>query len=178
MNKIKNDGALSHGEYLHLYPTTECPPKFYGLPKIHKANRPLRPIVSSIGSISYASSRLIADILAPLVGNTEHHIKNSKDFVEKVKDQKVEEDEELRSYDVTALFTSVPVDKALQVIHRRLLLDNTLSERTKLSVTHVISLLKFCLEATYFLYNFTFVGFKPIVSGSSLKIGISCIDLT
>ena len=28
-------------------------PKFYGLPKVHKQGMPLRPIVSSIGAVTY-----------------------------------------------------------------------------------------------------------------------------
>jgi len=112
-------------EYHKLYPTAENSPKFNGLPKVHKPNIPLRPIVSCIGSITYTCSKFIADILSPLVGKTKHHISNSQQFVELVKDQRVEEDEELRSYDVTALFTSVPVDKALNIVRSRLEQDTT-----------------------------------------------------
>ena len=46
----------------------------------------------------------------------EHHVKNSNEFAEYAKKLRVGPDEELRSYDVSALFTSVPVDKALTVI--------------------------------------------------------------
>ena len=52
-------------------------------------------------------------VLAPLVGRTEHHVKNSKDFVRDIREIRVEPDKELQSYDVSALFTSVPLDKAL-----------------------------------------------------------------
>lgn len=86
-----------------LYPTSDQPPKFYGLPKIHKKDTPLRPIVSSVGSISYNCARYIADILSPIVGNTPYHVKNSKEFVDKIKHYRVEPDEELRSFDVSAL---------------------------------------------------------------------------
>ena len=58
---------------------------FYGLPKVHKVNTPLRPIASSIGIITYASAKYLADVLLPIVGKTEHHVKNSKDFAEYVK---------------------------------------------------------------------------------------------
>ena len=33
---IKQSGGLSIQKYKHLYPTSAVPPKFYGLPKIHK----------------------------------------------------------------------------------------------------------------------------------------------
>ncbi|XP_078582762.1 uncharacterized protein LOC144865701 isoform X2 [Branchiostoma floridae x Branchiostoma japonicum] len=86
-------------------------------------------------------------------GNTQHHIKNSQQFAEVIKQARVEEDEELRSYDVTALFTSVPVDKAVDVILQRLKEDQTLSERTTLKPEQLADLLRVCLNCTYFVYD-------------------------
>ena len=42
---------LKQGSYSYkaMYPTGCVPPKFYGLPKIHKPDTPLRPIVSVVG---------------------------------------------------------------------------------------------------------------------------------
>ena len=51
-----------------MYPTGASPPKFYGLPKIHKKNIPLRPIVSNIGSVSYWVAKELAKIIKPLMG--------------------------------------------------------------------------------------------------------------
>ena len=91
--------------------------------------------------------------MSPLMGKTEHHVKNSKEFAEYVKLLKVGPDEELRSYDVLALFTSVPVDKALEIIRRRVTEDVTLSNRTPLSPDDIIAVLEKCLKGTYFLYK-------------------------
>ena len=41
------------------------PPKFYGLPKVHKDGMPLRPIISSIGSVTYKTAKQLARILNP-----------------------------------------------------------------------------------------------------------------
>ena len=109
--------------------------------------------MSSIGTITYAGAKYLADVLSPLVGKTEHHVKNSKDFAEYVKKLKVEPDEELRSCDVSALFTSVPVDKAMDVIRRKLEEDESLSKRTPLSPSDIITLLEKCLKCTYFLHK-------------------------
>ena len=50
LRKIKKDTSLDKGMYKLMYPTSNVPPMFYGLPKIHKSSIPLRPIVSSRGS--------------------------------------------------------------------------------------------------------------------------------
>ena len=68
---------------------------------------------------------VFADILSPLIGNTVHHILNTQTFVEKVKDLKLQPDESLVSFDVTALFTSIPVNDTLEVIKELLEKDNS-----------------------------------------------------
>ena len=59
----------------------------------------------------------------------------------------------LSSYDVSALFTSVPVDHALNIIKDLLEKDHTLKERTVLAVSDIILLLEFCLKNTYFSFQ-------------------------
>ena len=90
--------------------------------------------MSSIGTITYADAKYLADVLSPLVGKIEHHVKNSNEFAEYVKNLKVDPDEleRLRSYDVSALFMSVQVNKAMVIIRRRLE-DENLNKKTPLS---------------------------------------------
>ena len=45
----KRKGLEKNGEINRLRPTGSQPPRIYGLPKIHKPDVPLRPIVSCIG---------------------------------------------------------------------------------------------------------------------------------
>ena len=87
-------------------------PKFYGLPKIHKPDTSLRPIVSSCGSFTYGAAKELTKILKSLVGKTPHHINSTQDFVKWVKNVTLLPGECLSSYVVTTLFTSVPVDQA------------------------------------------------------------------
>ncbi len=50
--------------------------KFYGLPKIHKKNNPLRPIVSLPGLPTYKLSKYLADIPKPLINTSPHSVRN------------------------------------------------------------------------------------------------------
>ena len=68
-----------------IYPTGASAPKFYGLPKIHKENVPLRPLVSSIDSITYEVAKELSRILKPLIGNSIHHVNNSQEFAEEIR---------------------------------------------------------------------------------------------
>ena len=72
-----------------------------------------------------------------------HHVKNLKEFTKCVKNINLHVglDEELRRYDMSALMTSVPVDKALDVIWKRLKNNESLSERTPLAPDNIITLL-------------------------------------
>ena len=122
------------------------PPKFYGLPIIDKPDTPLRPIVSSYESVTYAVDKECTKILKPLVGKSPHHINSTYNFVEQIKQFTLAPGECLRSYGVSALFTSVPVDSVLGVIKDLLEKDPTLKDRTVLPVENIILLLEFCLK--------------------------------
>ena len=123
------------------------------LPKIHKPDTPLRPLVSSRGSVSYGVAKEITKILKPLVGKSPHHINSTQDFVEQAKHITLAPGECLSSYGVSAQFTSFPVDPALKVIKDLLEKDSTLKERTVLTVEDIIQLLEFCLKNTYFSFQ-------------------------
>ena len=87
------------------------------------------------------------------IKNTDHYIKNSKDFVDKCKNIKVAEDETLVSYDVTALYPSVPQEEAIQVFNHELMNDNNLEQKTKMRPESVVKLFKTCVETTYFIFK-------------------------
>ena len=156
LRRIKTATGLQDNIYRKMYPTGASPPRFYGLPKIHKENIPLRPIVSSIGSVAYGLAKVLADIIKPLMGCSEHHVQNSQKFVEEIKDMKLEKGECITSYDVVALFTSIPIPSAIEVMKKKLEEDTELQKRTILPVDNILELLAFCLNNTYFVFQDTY----------------------
>ena len=55
----------------------------YGLPKIHKAGTPIRPIISAVKTYNYELAKYLDQILKPVV-NSEYMLKDTFDFVNKV----------------------------------------------------------------------------------------------
>ena len=100
LNSLERSGDIPTRLYHELRPSGSQPPRIYGLPKVHKPEVPLRPIVSCIGSPSYRLSKFITSLIFSLGGKTSTHVKNSKHFLEAVQDVWVTEDELLVSFDV------------------------------------------------------------------------------
>ena len=155
LQTLQKDGAVDRPQYPRLYPQDTIP-CLYGLPKIHKEGVPLRPIVSCINSVTYNIAKHVANILAPLVGNTPHHIQNSEEFADKIQGLRLELDETMVSYDVTSLFTCIPTREAVETVRHLLTQDRTLPDRTNLNTEQICQLLELCLNTTYFQFNGNF----------------------
>jgi hypothetical protein len=87
----------------------------YGLPKIHKKDVPLRPIISAVQTYNYKLAKYLDEILKPLV-NKEYMLKDSFDFVNKVAHLNPEKDKFLVSFDVESLFTNIPTVETIDII--------------------------------------------------------------
>ena len=138
---IRDQRGLNDHIYRKVYLTSAVAPKFSGLPKyINLA--PLRGIVSSRGP-SYNG---VTSIICPLVGQSPNCLKNTHHFVQQIKEQNLEPGETMTSYDVEALFTSVPMDPSLNIVKQKLQQDPLLSQTTYMSIPQIITHLEFCLK--------------------------------
>nr|CAB3263310.1 uncharacterized protein LOC108950552 [Phallusia mammillata] len=123
--------CISEAVFHQLHSTDGSAPRIYGLPKIHKEGIPLRPIVSFVGTPTYNLAKYLAKVISPLVGNTEWTVSNSSKFVQEIAQLPPLSNEELMvSYDVVSLFTSVPVELAMDIASSRILNDYSLKDRT------------------------------------------------
>ncbi|BHF74683.1 hypothetical protein SprV_0501777000 [Sparganum proliferum] len=113
----------------------------YGLPKVHKEGAPLRIIVPLIGSPTYNLPKWLYGHLKHLANGSQYSIKNSQAFLQKIQGLKVSPDECILSFDVVALFSSIPHDLAIESVTRRLQ-DNP----TSIPTQHVSEMLKLCLN--------------------------------
>ncbi|XP_071944743.1 uncharacterized protein [Antedon mediterranea] len=153
IGRLFKEKKINYREKEWLFPTAEIVPRLYCLPKIHKPNWPLRPIVDNINTVFYTVAQFLTKILGPLVGNTEHHVTYSGELASELKEIIVKPSETFVSFDVVSLFTKTPVEEALKVVENRLTTDPTLLDRTKLHVTDIMELLGLIVNKTYFSFN-------------------------
>jgi hypothetical protein len=85
--------------------------------------------------------------------HTAHHIKDSIDLVSKLRDKILPPTDILASFDLTNMFTNIPVDEATEVIRDMLNNDHTLHERTSIPVDTITELLQASMSMAYFVWQ-------------------------
>ena len=109
---MKQKTLFNEIEYDKLYPSGSAPASIYGTPNMHKFSSSdsfpkLHPIVSSIGFFNYNLAYLLCDLLSPLVPN-DYSCKDTSSFVSQIKNANLLR-QFIVSYDVTSLFTNIPL---------------------------------------------------------------------
>ena len=84
--------------------------KLYGLPKLHKPNTPMRPILSFCGSPTYQLSKHLTSIFKPLSDESQHKLQSTDNFIDAIKPVQIPDDHKLVSFDVKS-----PPQLALQL---------------------------------------------------------------
>ncbi len=168
MKQLKDKDKLNETTYHRIRPNDASTAKFYGLPKIHKKNIPLRPIVPLPGSPTYELSKHLAMILHPLVKTSPHTINNTNAFLTNIEDLKLEPDEIMISFDVVSLFTSIPLDTAKRITNELLTNDYSWQTRTNLDKDDILELLNLCLSTEFSFQNSYYRQISGTPMGSPL----------
>ena len=103
----KKKGFSTDSVYTKVYPNGSKPARIYGLPKMHKeyADFPsFRPIISSLGTFNYALAAHLGSILKDLL-QSEYSCSDTFNFIQ----------EFTISYDITSLFTNIPLEQTLNL---------------------------------------------------------------
>lgn len=140
--------------------------KLYGLPKIHKVGNKMRPIVSSINTPSYKLAKWFMSEMKKLPRIKSLSVLNSFELVEKLKDVRIDDDEVMISFDVTALFPSVPIERALAALKRHFIMANVQTEE-RLIYEKVA---KLCLAHSFFQFR---DKFYQVTEGTNMGNPIS-----
>ncbi|BHF80258.1 hypothetical protein SprV_0702338200 [Sparganum proliferum] len=113
---MQTSKAISESVRLAIKPVDAAAPRFYGLPKVHKAKVPLRPIVSLRGAPTFNLAKWLSRNLRSLTSDAGTTVCSATQFLERIKGMRLTEDEVMVSFDVTSLFTSIPQDLAIETV--------------------------------------------------------------
>ena len=103
--------------YQSLYSSGSSFGILYGLPKIHKENVPLRPILAAYNSPSFPIAKYLVPLLKNLTTNL-YTLLNSAQFIPEILQQNP--NHYMVSFDVCSLFTNVPLLETIDIILNKL----------------------------------------------------------
>ena len=115
--QLSNGGVMHEFVCKEIRPTGSLRPRLYGLPKVHKKDVPLRPILSMVGSSQHAVAKYFAAVIDPVLQLYSNNcIKDSFTFAKEMQDRQMHPKETfLCSFDFRSLFTTVPLAKTIQI---------------------------------------------------------------
>lgn len=117
---------------------------------MHKKGIPLRPIVSCIQSLFYKLSKYLASCLKPIIGLNDFYIKDSWHFKEFIEQVEINPNFKLVSFDVTSLYTNIPIELVERIIRNKWTL---ICKYTKLPLKEFLRATELCLTLTYFQFK-------------------------
>ena len=156
---LESKGFISTKQMHYLMPKENPRPRcFYLLPKIHKdigkwtiRNKmpPGRPIVSDCSSESYRIAEYLDKMLQPLSNKHSSYVKDTYDFLEKVKNLEVPENAYLITLDIESLYTNIQTSDGIEAVEK-MFRQHPQGLR---SDKEVLELLKLSLEGNDFVFD-------------------------
>ena len=151
LGKLKNEGFFNDDVYKSVYPTDSRPTRIHDLPKLHKIFHSVpafRPILSSIGTCNYQLAKFLGKLLDDVIPN-DHSTKYTFSFVEELKTVSVT-NKCMVSYDVTSLFTNIPLKETANLTINLLFEANS---DFKISRKDLHKLFQFAISQNDFPFN-------------------------
>lgn len=159
LTRMNKEGFIDKKQLTFLTgPDDPRPRIFYLLPKIHKPPEKWtvpskmpegRPIVSDINSESQRVSQFLDSTIAPLSVLHPTYLKNTYDFVNKIRDRTVPAGCLLVTGDVTALYTNMQHDRTLRCV-REMFNQHPVDKRPD---EYLLALLDITLKNNDFMFN-------------------------
>ena len=84
MYRMYKEDAFDEKTYKKVYPCGSKTGVLYGLPKIHKKENPLRPIISAVGTYTHSLAKYLVEILSPVFIDHQFMLRDTLDFVNRV----------------------------------------------------------------------------------------------
>lgn len=153
LKKFENLKVITKDELKMLKCENGIFPKLYCLPKIHKPNVPLRPIVSFVGSPAYKLSKHLANLLKFAFQKDQYHTQDSFEVASQLQNFRIPDNYVLISLDVISLFTNIPTDLTKELVTRKWYL---IRNHCNMTLEQFLELLSFVIDNSYFKFENSF----------------------
>ena len=110
----------------------------------------MQPVVSFCGSLTYQLSKYLTTVLQTLTDQFKHKLQSTENFIDAIKKAQIPDNHRLVSFDVKSLFTSIPLQLALDCTETAI---TTSTVKLPLPTDIIMGLLNLSLTSTYFQYN-------------------------
>ena len=126
----------------------------YGLPTTHKEKLTVRPILSATGTYNYPLAKWLDDKLKPLFLN-QHTVTDIFEFLNEVRELKINEGFILVSYDVSSLSANVPLDETIAILAEKAFTENWFNSTYNLNISKedLVDLLNVSTKGQLFQFN-------------------------
>eukprot|EP00061_Rhincodon_typus_P006333 g26874.t1 len=99
LKRHKQTGQINETDFLRMKPKGTNTHQLYGLPKVHKPEVPLRSILSLPGTPPHRLAKVLHRRLKHLVNKLPHSIHSAQEFLNSIKDARIDDDEAMVSFD-------------------------------------------------------------------------------
>ena len=124
----------------------------YFLKKIHKSPMGIRPIVSTINSLTANLAEFLDYYLQPIMRQLPAYLKDTTQFLKEITDIKIQTDTWLVTVDVKSLYTNIPNDESIQACYKAWLKQETMDPQHPPAET-LRHLLELVLKLNVFEFN-------------------------
>ncbi len=128
LKSMVDDGLLSRNETQKFVVPNPVIPSFSCLPKTHKPGNKVRPVVSNVNTPTSKISEWLVKRFREFEKPESRSVKNSVELAQRLTDVTLEDDEILVSFEVEALYPSVPVGES-SLLLKEWIIEQNISDR-------------------------------------------------
>jgi len=124
-------------------------PFLKGKIKLHKKDLPLREISDATNSPGHNLAKVLNKVFSSYTNQTDRAINGGNDLIKQIKDGRFNKGF-LGSLDAVALYPSIHLEEAFELLEVKIRQDPNLQDKTDLEPDELLELAKLCAENPYF----------------------------
>ena len=152
--ELKLKDLITKQEHSSLKPNVPKTPKARTILKTHKDPLKIRLIIYTQNSPIYKIAKKISKELRPLIRSGKSYIEDTEQFVDKIRNIRLEEDETMISFNISDVYPSLPKQDVITEVARRINDENfkpSLNKKTLIELVIIsVEFMSFSCNGQYY----------------------------